>query len=139
MFIYDAKMRVRYGETDQMGYAYYGYYAMYYEQARTEALEKMIGIRYKQLEEEGIMLPVRKLEIEYLKPAYYDDEITCRVIIKEVPKVKFNVHYETYNSTGELLNKGLVILVFVEKATGKVCACPDLYRERIANLDGFKN
>jgi acyl-CoA thioester hydrolase len=137
MFIYDAKMRVRYGETDQMGYAYYGVYAMYYEQARTEAFAQMIGIRYKQLEEEGTMLPVRKMEIEYFKPAFYDDEITCRVIIKEIPRIKFTVHYETYNNEGELLNKGTVILVFVDKKTGKVCACPEIYGKRIAALDAF--
>jgi acyl-CoA thioester hydrolase len=137
MFVYDAKMRVRYGETDQMGYAYYGYYAMYYEQARTEALEKMIGIRYKQLEDENVMLPVRKFEIEYFKPAYYDDEIVCRVIIKDVPKVKFNVYYETYNSDGELLNKGYVLLIFVEKSSGKLISCPEIYRNRIKAIGSF--
>ncbi len=132
MFIHDTKIRVRYGETDQMGYVYYGNYAMYYEQARTEALAEILGLRYKDLELAGIMLPVRRFEIEYLKPAFYDDEIICRVIIKDVPKVKFNVHYETYNTNGELLNKGIVILVFVDKMSGKVMMCPENYQAKIA-------
>jgi acyl-CoA thioester hydrolase len=131
MFIHDTKIRVRYGETDQMGYVYYGNYAMYYEQARTEALSELLGMRYKDLELAGIMLPVRRFEIEYLKPAFYDDEITCRVIIKEIPKVKFTVHYETYNASGALLNTGIVVLVFVDKLTGKVMVCPEIYRNKM--------
>ncbi len=131
MFIHDTKIRVRYGETDQMGYVYYGNYAMYYEQARTEALSELLGIRYKDLESAGIMLPVRRFEIDYLKPAFYDDEITCRVIIKEMPKVKFTVHYETYNADGTLINTGIVVLVFVDKLTGKVMMCPEIYRTKM--------
>jgi acyl-CoA thioester hydrolase len=132
MFIHDTKIRVRYGETDQMGYVYYGNYAMYYEQARTEALAEVLGVRYKDLESAGIMLPVRRFEIEYLKPAFYDDEIICRVIIKAIPKVKFNVYYETYNASGELLNTGLVVLVFVDKNSGKPIMCPEIYRSKMA-------
>jgi acyl-CoA thioester hydrolase len=139
MFVYDAKIRVRYGETDQMGYVYYGNYALYYEQARTEALKLLIGIRYKDLEEtEGVMLPVRKFEIEYLKPAFYDEEITCRVMIKEIPKVRFNVHYECYNENDELLNKGFVMLVFVDKKTGKVCQCPEKFVSMMKEMECFK-
>jgi len=77
MFRSETKIRVRYGETDQMGFAYYGNYAQYYEVGRVEAL-RGIGMSYRELEEDGVMLPVYTFSIKYLKPALYDDEITIK-------------------------------------------------------------
>jgi acyl-CoA thioester hydrolase len=76
-------VRVRYGETDQMGYCYYGNYAQYLEIGRVEAL-RSIGIRYKDLENDGVMLPVLDFQIKYISPAKYDDLLTIETTIEEV-------------------------------------------------------
>ncbi|MGZ3863010.1 MAG: acyl-CoA thioesterase [Bacteroidia bacterium] len=119
-------LRVRYGETDRMGYAYYGNYAMYYEVGRVEALRKT-GFSYKDMEDRGILLPVVDFAIQYKKPAYYDDEITVVTIIKEMPSVRFTFHYECYNAQKELLNTGHVTLVFIDKEKNKPCSPPEWF------------
>jgi len=123
MYRHISKVRVRYGETDQMGYCYYGNYAQYYEVGRVEALRDL-GFSYKSLEESGIMLPVLEYSIKYLKPAYYDDEITIKTMIKEVPGARIRFEYELSNEKGELINVGTVILVFVLKETMRPCKAP---------------
>jgi acyl-CoA thioester hydrolase len=121
----ETKIRVRYGETDQMGYAYYGVYAQYYEVGRVEAMRKF-GFSYKEVEERGILLPVLEYSITYKKPAFYDDEITVVTSIKEVPRgAKITFDYECYNEAKELLNTGKVTLVFIDKAKNKPCPAPD--------------
>ena len=124
MFTKETKIRVRYAETDRMGYSYYGNYATYYEVARVEAMRE-IGMSYKELEDNGVLLPVAEFNIKYKKPAFYDDEITVKVIIKELPKVRFKFYYETINSKGDLLNTGFTELVFVNKNTGRPMQIPD--------------
>lgn len=120
----ETKIRVRYGETDQMGYAYYGVYAQYYEVGRVEAL-RLIGFSYKEVEARGILMPVVDFNIHYKKPAFYDDELTIVTMINEMPKgVKFPFEYECYNSNGDLLNTGKVTLVYIDKQSGKVAAMP---------------
>ena len=118
MYKSEIKLRVRYGETDQMGYAYYGNYAQYFEVARVEAL-RSLGVSYKSLEESGVGLPVLDYSIKYLKPAYYDDELTILTIISEIPSAKINFKYETYNSENEKINIGETTLVFIDLKTGK--------------------
>ena len=104
MFIHKTKIRVRYAETDQMGYAYYGNYATYFEVARVEAL-RSLNFSYKQLEKDGVMLPVLEFGIKYFKPGFYDDELTIKTMISELPSARIKFDYETYNSEGVLLNK----------------------------------
>lgn len=123
MFICETKIRVRYAETDRMGYAYYGNYATYFEVARVESM-RALGISYKQLEDDGVLLPVSEYTTKYMKPAYYDDELTVRVLIKEIPKIRFNFYYETYNESGVLLNTAFTQLVFVNKNTGRPMVAP---------------
>lgn len=130
MLIAETTLRVRYGETDRMGYAYYGNYAQYYEVARVEALRK-IGFSYKEMEDRGILLPVLDFNIHYNKPAFYDDEIRIVTTIKELPGVKFHFHYECFNAQDELLNTGLVTLVFVDKARNRPCPPPDWFLSEI--------
>jgi acyl-CoA thioester hydrolase len=77
MYSAETKIRVRYGETDQMGYLYYGYYALYYEVGRAEAIREL-GFTYKQMEDMGIMMPVAELNAKYYRPAKYDDLITVK-------------------------------------------------------------
>lgn len=125
MITAETKIRVRYGETDQMGYAYYGIYAQYYEVGRVEAIRKL-GFSYKEVEERGIFLPVIDFSVNYRKPAYYDDEISIVTSIKEMPKgVKIPFEYECYNSAKQLLNTGKVTLACVDRNTGKLCQMPD--------------
>ena len=117
------QLRVRYSETDQMGYAYYGNYAQYFEVARVEAL-RTLGITYKAMEEEGVMLPVLEYNIKYFKPAYYDDLLTIKVTIPSLPRARILFEYETYNESGILLNKASTTLVFINMKTGKPTAAP---------------
>ena len=117
------KNRVRYSETDKMGYVYYGNYAAYFEVARVEMLRSM-GISYKQLEEDGVMLPVLEYKIKYYKPAFYDDELSIRIVIDKIPGVRIHFSYQTYNSERVLLNEAETTLVFVDIKSGKPCMIP---------------
>ncbi len=130
MYRSETKLRVRYGETDQMGYAYYGNYAEYYEVGRVEAL-RQLGLTYKKLEEEGILLPVYEFNIKYFKPAYYDDELNLVTIVSELPGTRFRFSYEMFNAKKEKLNEGQVTLVFIDKRTGKPCVAPGYVLEKI--------
>ncbi len=124
----DIQTRVRYGETDRMGYAYYGYYPLYYEMGRTELLRKY-GFAYKDLEDSGILLPVSRLEIDYIAPAFYDEVLTIRTIIKTKPTVKIVFYYEIYNSKNQLINKALSELVFVDAKTRRPCRPPKTFTD----------
>ncbi len=122
------KFRVRYAETDQMGYVYYGRYAEYYEVGRVEAM-RLIGFSYKEVESRGILMPVIDLQISYKKPAFYDDEITLITTVKEMPtgyRIKFD--YESKNAQNEILNSGTVTLVFIDKQTNKMVKVPDWFK-----------
>ncbi len=123
MFTHETKSRVRYGETDQMGYVYYGFYAQYFEIGRVEML-RALGVSYKSLEAQGIMLPVVDFNVKYLKPALYDDLLTIRTIIREIPSVKINFEYEIYNESNQLLTTAKTTLVFVKKDTMKPTFAP---------------
>lgn len=130
MYSFETKLRVRYGETDQMGYAYYGIYAQYFEVGRVELL-RSLGVTYKEIEEMGYTLPVVNFNVKYKKPAYYDDELTIKTTIKELPSAKITFYYETYNENKDLLNIAEVILVFVNKESGKPCFAPDEIMSRL--------
>lgn len=118
------QIRVRYGETDQMGYVYYGNYAQYFEVARVEWLRKL-GISYKKLEEDGIMLPVIKLEVNYHKPAKYDDLLTIITKVDKKPSVRIEFNFEIYNEQKELLTTGFTSLVFIDIKRNRPTKAPD--------------
>ncbi|MGZ3873579.1 MAG: acyl-CoA thioesterase [Mucilaginibacter sp.] len=120
MFEHATKLRVRYGETDQMGYMYYGNYAEFYEVGRVEML-RSLGLTYSGMEASGIMMPVLELNCKYLKPALYDEEITIKVIMNEMPRVKIHFRYELYNEKQELINIGETTLVFINMKTNRPC------------------
>ena len=134
MFISETKIRVRYAETDKMGYVYYGNYAQFYEVGRVEAL-RLLGVSYKSLEDLGIMMPVVQLIANFKKPALYDDELTIRTIIKEMPDIKMKFYYEIYNENKILINQGETILVFVHKQTMKPCKCPIWFKALLDKFD----
>jgi acyl-CoA thioester hydrolase len=130
MFISTTQIRVRYGETDQMGYLYYGFYALYYEVGRTEAI-RALGFSYKQLEDAGIIMPVIELQSKYLRPAYYDDLVTVKTILKELHHQKIEFHYELYNEKNKLLNSGVTTLVFLDAATKKKVNMPEVLQAKL--------
>jgi len=125
MLKYSHYKRVRYSETDKMGYLYYGHYAMYYEIGRTESL-RAFGMSYKQMEdEEGVMLPVVSLESRYLAPAYYDDNIEIVTMLKEMPEKMITFHHELKNSEGKILNRAKIKLFYIDMKTGARRSIPD--------------
>ncbi|MCF2488443.1 thioesterase family protein [Dyadobacter sp. CY347] len=125
MFIHEVKgVRVRYADTDQMGYVYYGNYARYYEIGRVEAL-RSLDFHYKVMEDEGVMMPVYENHSRYIKPARYDDELSIRVTLQEMPGIRVVFHYEIRNQLNVLLNTGETTLVFQRRDTGKLCMPPD--------------
>ena len=123
MYTTEVKLRVRYAETDRMGYVYYGNYATYFEVARVEALRNL-GFSYRSLEDEGIILPVLDFSIRYCRPAYYDDELTIRTIVSEIPAARIKFEYEVLNDTGTVITTATTTLVFIDKNTGKPCQAP---------------
>ncbi len=124
MYISETKIRVRYSETDQMGYVYYGNYPAYYEVGRTEAL-RQLGTTYNNLEKYGVMMPVASIAIKYIRPAKYDDLLTIKTIVKEMPKMRMHFYYEVYNEEGKLLNKGETVLAFIDMKRNRPVACPE--------------
>lgn len=131
MFISTTTIRVRYGETDQMGYLYYGNYGLYYEVGRAEAIREL-GFTYRELEEQGVIMPVAELNVKYLRPAFYDDLITVKTILKELPKgSKIQFHSELYNEKEELLNVGVTTLVFIDVKTKQKAGLPEELKKRL--------
>ncbi len=130
MFVYTTKIRVRYAETDQMGYMYYGNYAQYYEVGRVEML-RSLGMTYRSMEESGVMMPVLELRSKYIKPAFYDEEITVKVILESLPEKRIVFKYELYNEADDLINIGETTLVFVNMSTKKPCHAPQDFLNKI--------
>lgn len=124
MFEHITYIRVRYGETDQMGYVYYGNYSLYYEQGRTEAI-KSLGISYKELEDKGIMMPVADLKVRYKGPAKYDELLKVSTSVPELPSRSIAFQTKIFNEEGRLINEGETHLLFVNADTRKPCSAPD--------------
>lgn len=130
MYVHEHQLRVRYAETDQMGYVYYGNYAAYYEVARTEML-RVTGISYKELEEMGVMMPVVEMHTKYHHPAKYDELIRIKITIKEQPSVRIKFDYEVFDEAGKLLNTGMTQLVFVDMAKNRPCKPPQVFIDKL--------
>ena len=132
MFITETQIRIHYALTDQMGVVYHGHYAQFYEIARSEAI-RQIGYTYKDIEAMGIIMPVIDIHSRFLRPAKYDDLITVKTILKELPthhKIVF--HHEIYNEQDELLNTGDITLYFMYAKSMKRCYMPDALKEKLA-------
>jgi acyl-CoA thioester hydrolase len=128
MYTSETTVRVRYGETDQMGYVYYGFYAMYYEVARVESLRKL-GLTYKALEAQGIIMPVLENKSKYIAPAYYDELLRIVCVVREKPGVRIRFNYEIFNEENKLIHVGETLLVFVDRRTSKPCPPPDAMKK----------
>lgn len=124
MFTHQTELRVRYAETDQMGFVYYGNYATYFEVARVEAL-RSLGINYSDLEtQNGILMPVLDLHVEYKKAATYDNEITVTLFVNKMPGIKIRFDYEITGPMGALLCTGYTHLAFIKKENHRPVLCP---------------
>ena len=130
MFEHTTKIRVRYGETDQMGYMYYGNYAQFYEVGRVEML-RSLGLTYSGMEESGIKMPVMEMSCKYLKPALYDEEITVKVIMAKMPGIRIHFRYELFNEKSELINTGETLLVFINMKTNRPCLPPADFLDKL--------
>ena len=123
MLTYEVKIRVRYKETDAMGVVHHSNYVNYYEVARTEMLREL-GTTYKDLEASGVMLPIHEVKMNYYTPAYYDDLLTVKLTMKQMPGVRMSFDHEIFNEQGVLINTGQVVLVFMNAETRKACRAP---------------
>jgi acyl-CoA thioester hydrolase len=133
MFTTETQIRVRYAETDQMNVVYYGNYAQYFEVARAESIRDL-GFTYKSIEALGIIMPVVEMQVKYLRPAHYDDLLTIRTNLNELPSGhRILFEHEVYNEEKKLLAVGKVALYFVEAGTLKKSVMPEPLRERLAN------
>ena len=130
MIKHKTNIRIRYGETDQMGYVYYGNYAQFFEVGRVEWLREL-GISYKSLEDSNIMLPVTNLNINYLKPAIYDDLITVETTLNKKPLVRIEFDMRIYNQDNELLTEGTTKLVFIDMIKNKPTKAPSELLDKI--------
>jgi acyl-CoA thioester hydrolase len=125
MFEHNFDKRVRYGETDKMGYLYYGHYAQYYEIGRVEML-RSLGLTYKAMEEEhGIIMPVLTLQQRFVRPARYDELLNIRTTLRKLPDKFIVFHVEIFNERGKLVNGGSVKLCFVDTKSNKTVRAPE--------------
>ncbi|MCX7547453.1 thioesterase family protein [Xanthomarina sp. F1114] len=123
-------IRVRYGETDQMGVVHHGNYALYLEMGRTEWLRKK-GISYKEMEDDGVMLPVVSMSLNYKKSAGYDEVLKVKTQLKKAPSVRIEFDYEITNQAGEILIIATTVLAFIDMKTKRPIKCPDYIFEKI--------
>jgi acyl-CoA thioester hydrolase len=136
MFSAQTTIRVRYAEPDQMDVVYYGNYAQYFEVARAESI-RHLDYTYKDMEAMGVMMPVVELQCKYLRPAHYDDLLTVKTELRELPaghRIEF--HHEVYNEAGRLLTAGKVVLYFLDTKTKAKTTMPEVLRERLAPYFG---
>ncbi|GAA4274633.1 thioesterase family protein [Aquimarina gracilis] len=126
----ETKLNVRYSETDQMGIVHHGNYAQYLELARIDWLSRL-GISYKSMEENGIMLPVFTLDLKFKKSAFFDDELTVKTSLRKIPTVRIVFDYEIFNQHHELLTIASTTLVFVDGETRKPIQCPPYLLKKI--------
>jgi acyl-CoA thioester hydrolase len=131
MYRGETQVRVRFYETDKMGYMHHSNYARYYELARTEAMRD-IAYSYKQAELEGTFMPVVKIESKFLKPLFYDDEVRVTTLIKEMPRFgMLSFEHEFFNQDNELVHTGIVVLAMINSATNKRENGPAFFIEQL--------
>jgi acyl-CoA thioester hydrolase len=130
MYIQETKYRVRYADTDQMGYVYYGNYARLYEIGRVEAL-RSLGFSYKEMEDSGVMMPVYENHSKYIAPALYDELLTIRTTVKTIPSARVVFHYEILNSADKIVHTGETTLVFVKMENNRLTTAPKDLLEKL--------
>jgi acyl-CoA thioester hydrolase len=134
MFTSETQIRVRYAETDQMNVVYYGNYAQYFEVGRAESI-RQLGFTYKDMEAMGVIMPVVEMHCRYLRAAQYDDLLTVKTTLKELPtghKIEF--YQEVFNEAGKLLTAGRVVLYFVTASDREKTTMPELLRKKLESF-----
>lgn len=131
MYTHEIQLRVRYADTDKMGFAYYGNYPRYYEIARVESF-RALGFPYREMEESGVGMPVLDMSIKYHGPAKYDDLLTIKLTIPEMPRARMTFLYEIKNEAGKLINSGETTLAFMNLETGRPVKMPERMKESIS-------
>ena len=129
---FSVKIKVRYCETDQMGLVHHGSYISYFEEARIAWISNL-GFSYSEMEKSGIILPVSKLNVSYLRPAYFDDDLLVSVEIAELPTSRLIFDY-TIKKEEEVIVTGNTVLAFLNKKTKKPVKCPDYMLEKVTPL-----
>jgi len=131
MYSFETQIRIRYADTDKMGFAYYGNYPKYYEIARVEAF-RALHYPYKEMEDGGVGMPVLDMSIKYHKPAKYDDLLTIKVMVPEMPRARIKFLYEITNEAGELINTGETMLAFMQLESGRPVKMPERLKSAIS-------
>ena len=131
MFTHTTTERVRYAETDKMGYLYYGEYPRLYEIGRVEML-RSLGLSYRSMEDElQVMMPVMSFQCRYVRPALYDELLSLTTTLRQLPTDTIAFHTEIYNPAGKLINGGTVRLCFIDRRTGRRTGCPEVLLDRL--------
>ena len=130
MYTFDTPYRVRYADTDKMGFMYYGHYSKLYEIARVESL-RALGIRYRNMEDEGVIMPVVQNNSRYMAPAKYDDLLNIRLFLRQMPEKRVIFEYEIFNEDQKCIHKGETTLVFMDVTRQKVIETPEAVKEAL--------
>ena len=126
--VHDMKLRVWYQETDRMGYVHHSNYIRYYEAVRSSFM-RWLGLPYAEMEARGVMMPILEVTSRYLAPAFYEEELTVRLIVEELPSTRFTGRYEVYNEAGKLINRGATTLCFIRSDSYRPCRAPEWFVE----------
>jgi len=129
---FSIKIKVRYCETDQMGLVHHGSYINYFEEARISWISNL-GFSYSEMEKSGIILPVSKLNVSYLRPAYFDDDLVVNVELAEMPTSRLIFNY-TIKNKDDVVVTGTSVLAFLNKETKRPVRCPDYMLEKVNSL-----
>lgn len=133
MHTVETTIQVQYYETDQMGVVHHSNYIRFYETARTSFI-KSLGVSYRQLEESGTSMPMINVTSKYIQPAIYDEVLTVKTILKELPTSRITFYYEIYNQEGKLINEGQTILAFINQQTHRPTRAPQILIEKLEPL-----
>lgn len=136
MFVSETRIRVRYAETDQMDVVYHGNYAQYFEVGRAESI-RQLGFTYKDMETMGIIMPIVEWHAKFIRPAHYDDLLTVKTILRELPSDhRIEFHQEVYNEKEKLLTSGRVVLYFLSADTREKVPMPEKLKEKLLPFFG---
>ena len=135
---FSTQIRVRYKDTDQMGIMHHSNYIVLYEQARTEWLREM-GLTYAEIERRGIMSPIIEVHSRYHYPAFYDEVLTVKVKMEQMPTARLVVDAEVYNPDGKLINTGSVTLGFMHSSTHRPCRVPEWFLQTLEEYIAKQN
>jgi acyl-CoA thioester hydrolase len=130
MYCFESAIRVRYGETDRMGYLYYGHYPEYFEVSRTDMI-RSLGLSYKEIEDMGIIMPVKSLKVDYKLPARYDELLRVKSCLNILPEIKLDIDYEILNEENKQICTGNTVLAFVDARTRRPRRAPDFFLEAV--------